>query len=177
MQDRPSAKTIALKYAAILGIFSFGYPHLLEYLGKTQNVFLINLNLVVIITTFVFAFREYRSMNNNVLLYETGKSIGILLSFTSSAISNILGYVYFHFFDRSALDQGIELSKEMMAQKPGINEADLEKSYDIIEFFFNTPLLQISNVLILTLVGYIFSVLLSRIMQREPVDPNQDYDF
>ncbi|NME71500.1 DUF4199 domain-containing protein [Flammeovirga aprica] len=175
MQDKPSANAIAIKYAVILGVFSFGYPYLLEYLGKTENVFLINLNLVVMITTFVFALREYRSLNNNVLFYEEGKKIGTLLAFVSSSISKVGDYFYFHYYDRSVIDQLITLSREMIDRNPQLSEEEIEKSYRIIEFFYNTPLLQITNVLILTLFGYLFSMGLSRIMQREPVDPKQNY--
>lgn len=177
MNDQLSIKPIAFKYAAIAGVFSFGYSVLLTSLGKSQDPFLQYLSVMVYVTATIFAYREYRTYNNDVLSFRTGTKLGTLMSFIAATITSIFNYLYIRFVDDSAVKQAVEITRTALEGNPEISDEQYEMTISLMEKLSTSPLPHLVSIFFLTFLGFILSMAVAQMMKREPVDPNQDYDF
>lgn len=177
MNEQLSIKPIALKYAAITGVFSFGYSVLLTSMGKSQDPFLQYLSVLVFITATIFAYKEYRTNNNDILLFKTGVKLGTLMSFIAASITSMLNYFYVKFVDDSAVKQAIEITKTALEGNPEISDEQYEMMIELVEKLSNSPLPHIMSAFFLTFFGFILSLAISQMMKKEPAKEDQDYDF
>ncbi|WP_044202443.1 DUF4199 domain-containing protein [Flammeovirga sp. OC4] len=177
MNNQLSIKPIALKYGAIIGVFSFGYSTLLHYLGNAQDPFLQYLSIMVYATATVFAYREYRTNNNEVLTFKIGTRLGTLLSFIAAAISSVFNYLYIKFVDDSAIREALEITTKALEGNPDLTDEQFEMTVSWMETISYSVLPHLLSIVFLTFLGFLFSMAVAQMMKREPVDPDQDYDF
>lgn len=175
MNEQLSIKPTAIKYAAIAGVFSFGYSVLLMSMGKSQDAFLQYLSVLVYMTATIFAYKEYRTYNNDVLEYWTGVKLGTLMSFIAACISSTLNFFYIKFIDDSSIKQDIEIIRQALEGNPQITDEQYELTISLVEKMSDSPLPHIMSALFLTFLGFILSLAISQMMKKKPV--SDDYDF
>ncbi|OHX67103.1 DUF4199 domain-containing protein [Flammeovirga pacifica] len=152
-KEQPKKFPVAMKYAAIAGVFSFGYSIFLMMMEKSQDQFLGMLGMVVTAVAMFMATREYKNDCEGYLPFKEGFKIGALMGVISSFISNLLNYFYVAFIDSSFIEQAVDVTVKEMESNPQITDEQLEQSIKMVEWMMGTP--------IPFLIAFIFASIMS----------------
>ncbi|NLR92963.1 MULTISPECIES: DUF4199 domain-containing protein [Flammeovirga] len=167
MNELPQKRTFAIKYGAIVGVFSFGYSVLLSTLGKTQDPFLQYLNILVIVTATFFAYREYKFHSGGYLNYKDGVKLGTLLSFIGALITGVLNYLYVKFLDDSAIMQAIEQTRVELEKQPQLTDEQIDQAIELSQWLALTPIPYLLSVVLYTFLGFLLALAISYFMKQE----------
>ncbi|UZR94242.1 DUF4199 domain-containing protein [Chondrinema litorale] len=171
MEDQASIKSVGVKYGLILGIFLIVYGLLLQVLDLAAEQSLGYLSFVFMIIMLVFAYKEFKGLNNGYMKLGQGIGLGMFVFLISTICSNIFSYFYLKFIDDSMLQLIVDNAREEMSRNPDLTDAQIEQALSMTASFTTPEMIVVIGFFTTMFFGFLISLIMSLIFKKD----NPDY--
>ncbi|KYG76655.1 DUF4199 domain-containing protein [Roseivirga echinicomitans] len=165
MEEQVTGRQIGIKYGVIFGLISALYT-LAMAMARIQLPFVgMFIQWAIVIGVFVFACKEYKANNGNIMSFGKGFGIIMVASLIGGLIRSVASYVYF-IVDPAYLD----FMKEAQQNSPFGPPPDQGNAANVegmMAFFTSPEFIAIMSFLMAIFAGLIFGLIVSAIMKNE----------
>ncbi|MBC6989208.1 MULTISPECIES: DUF4199 domain-containing protein [Hymenobacter] len=156
----------AIRYGLLTGLVSVIYSFILFVTKQEGNTALGLVALAIWIGGLVLAHKFYKDNNGGFMSYGQGLGIGTLMSLVSGILGGIFRYVYLEFIDPSAMQRGIDVAREKMAQAGNMTDEQIEQAVNTSQKFSTGPLGLVFAIVGAVVIGFILSLIISAITKH-----------
>lgn len=171
MEQKTSTLNYSLKWGVIIGVILIIYTLLLYILDLSMNKALGWLSFVILIVGVFMAIKNYRDkLNNGLLSFGNGFSIGLLIFIFSGIISAIFSYVLFTYIAPELIDKITAAAEENLLNK-GIPEDMIETQMAMAKKFMSPTFMVLTSLISSVVIGAIISLIIAAILKKENKTP------
>ncbi len=164
------SKKITLKYGLILGGAVSIYSAILNQIGMGTDQTVASIAYLFIPIVLFFAMKEKRALLGH-LSFGQGFGMGALVSLLGSIIISVFIYVYFTFLNPDIIQVIIETTETNLYSR-GMDDDQVEQILEMQKPFFTPGWMSFFSLLIYTIVGVIFSLIVALVV-KQPQSPEQ----
>ncbi|MEZ4824810.1 MAG: DUF4199 domain-containing protein [Bacteroidia bacterium] len=158
----------ALKYGPIIGVATAAYGIMLIATNLFTNSALSFVSWIISIGGLVLAFREYKSLNQGFMPFNTGFKLGFLTSFIASVVSVIISQVYTSLIAPESVEKVLDYTRMQLEENPAMTEEVIDMTMSWTSKMME-PFIAIPVGLVTGAIGAaIMAVILAAIMKKEP---------
>lgn len=171
--ENNSQVKFALNYGAILGIV-FVIISILFYIAGMDTAasrWSQWLYYAIMIGMIIFAVKTYRDQYlGGAINFGHALGTGVLVVLFGSLIYAVYTYIFLAFFDATVIEKMLITAEDDMIAR-GMSDAEIDQAMGITRRFMSNPAV-IALFMVVTFVffGFIFSLIISLFMKKEPVD-------
>ncbi len=147
----PIALNFAVIYAIISILFMIFQPKNMEQSSTTTVLGFISLILFISIP--IVAIRTYKNQGGQITLGKAIK-IGVLIGLIGGLLTGVYSIIYYHYINPAAIDETLEMSREVLEKSGKYTEEMIEKQMEITRQYF-LPFLFIGQIFSGILYGLI----------------------
>lgn len=165
MEEQVTSRQIGIKFGVIFGLVSTLY-NIIIAMARIQLPFIgLIIQWAIVIGVFVFACKEYKANNGNIMSFGKGFGLLMMTSLIGGLIRSVSTYVYY-IVDPAYLDFMKEAQKNSPfgPQPDQANAADME---GIMAFFTSPEFIAIMSFIMAIFAGLIFGLIVSAVMKNE----------
>jgi hypothetical protein len=169
MTEKPSDNFISLKFGFIGGFLMSLTSLILSVLNLDfdQQSFYGKIGYLIMIVAIALGLLEYRKRFEG-LLYKKGLKIGTLISLYAGLVSSIYTYIYIKFIDHSLI-QMMKDAQISALEDQEMSDVQIEQMMQIMNIVLVPGCIAIVILIFYTIMGFIFSLVLSAIFQKKPL--------
>lgn len=165
MEEQVTGRQIGIKFGVIFGLVSTLYT-LAMAMARIQLPFVgMFIQWGIVIGVFVFACKEFKANNGNIMSFGKGFGILMMVSLIGGLIRSVASYVYF-IVDPAYLD----FIKDAQQNSPFGPPPDQGNAADVegmMAFFTSPEFMAIVSFIMAIFAGLIFGLIVSAIMKNE----------
>ncbi len=158
--DPPSVGKIAFKWGLITGLIMIVYSVIINMSGQIGNQALSSVSYLFLIIGIFMAHKEFKNSGDGFMSYGKGLGLGTLTTLIAAVLSAIFSYIYMTMIDPTIMDV-IRDQQIMEMEGRGMSDAQIEQSLSMMESFMSPGFISIVAVFIVTLVGFILSLIIT----------------
>ncbi len=172
MENQPNSVTkAAMTYGLYLGLALVLNSVIFYVMGKPFAEGSGYLSYAIIIGGIGWAMWSFSQASpEEGLPYSRALGLGTLQSLFASIILSFFTFILYKFIDPALIDQLMTFTEEKMLQR-GMSEDQVESMINMSKKMMTPTLMSISQVFSLTLMGFIFSLILALIFKKNPSNP------
>ncbi|MGW8122349.1 DUF4199 domain-containing protein [Roseivirga echinicomitans] len=165
MEEQVSSRQTGIKYGLIFGLVSTLYT-LIMAMSRIQLPFVgLIIQWAVVIGVFIFACKEYKESNGNIMSFGKGFSLLMTVAFIGGLIRGVASYVYY-MVDPAYLDFMKE-AQQNSPFGPAPDQPGVEGMEAIMAFASSPEFLAVMSLIAAIFAGLIFGLIISAIMKNE----------
>lgn len=119
------------------------------------------LTTVILIGGIFLAHKYYKQVHNGYLNYGQGVGIGAILSGVAAILNAISSYIYINFVDPGMAERILNKAQADMEARGGMSDADIERAIAWTAKFVNGPLMMVSVIFVIVLMGVLAALVIS----------------
>ncbi len=172
MDNQPnSVSKAAMTYGLYLGIALVLNTVIFYVVGKPFAEVSGYLSYAIIIGGIGWAMKSYSQANpEEGMPYNRALGLGTLQSLFASIILGFFTYILYKFIDPTLVDKLMAFTEETLLSR-GMSEDQVESMVNMSKTMMTPMLMAISQLFSLTLMGFIFSLILALIFKKNPSNP------
>ncbi|WP_339607908.1 DUF4199 domain-containing protein [uncultured Roseivirga sp.] len=165
MEEQVTGRQIGIKYGVIFGLISTLYT-LAMAMARIQLPFVgMFIQWAIVIGVFVFACKEYKANNGNIMSFGKGFGLIMVASLIGGLIRSVASYVYF-IVDPAYLDFMKE-AQQSSPFGPPPDQGNAAGMEGVMSFVTSPEFLAIMSFVMAIFAGLIFGLIVSAIMKNE----------
>jgi hypothetical protein len=168
MEKRTQLK-VGMSYGAIYGLGASVVTFLFYFLGADlQSKIPQLLGYIILITTIVYAIKNYRDKDlNGAISYGHALGTGVLVGLFGGIITAFFTVLLFTFIDPELIEKIISKATEQMTEK-GMTEEQMDMGIRMTRKFMTPGFLFIFAMIGSAFMSLIFSLIIAAIMKKDP---------
>ena len=171
MNNQPTTARIALKWGLILGVVSIIYSLILFLTDNIGNQSLGYLAYVFSIVAITLAMRDFKNLNGGYMSYGQGVGLGTLTAAISGFLSSLFSVFYMNVIDPGVMTRLTDKAREDMEARGNMTDEQIDQGMEIMAKFQSPVILFIVGIIAATLLGLVFSLVISAIIRRDKPSP------
>lgn len=172
-QENPSQIKFTLNYGAILGIILIIVSIIFYIAGfdAATSRWSQWLYYAIMIGVIIFSIKTYRdNYLGGAISFGHALGTGVLVALFGSIIYAVYSYIFLSFIDATVIDKIMTAAEEDMINR-GMSDEEIEQAMSFTRTFMANPaLIAVVTVVSFTFFGFIFSLIISLFMKKNPVD-------
>jgi hypothetical protein len=166
MENNTTPLKIGLRYGLIVGLVMIIYSIILNVTGLNLNPAMGYMSYVILIIFIFLAHNTFKKEGDGYMSIGQGLGIGMITSSIGGVLSSVFSTIYITIIDPSILDKIKDMQIEKMEEQ-GIDEATIQKSLEMAEWFMSPIGLFISGLVGILFVGFVISLIISLITKKD----------
>ncbi len=166
MENQTTTTRTALKWGVIIGIINILYSTAIMVSGQIGNQSLVYVSYLIIGIGIYLALNDFKKENAGFLSFGQGLGLGTMMSAIVGLISSFYSFAYVKFIDSSIMDQALKNAEREM-EKRGLPDDQIDQAMEYSKMFMSPGVMFVSSVFIITLIGFILSLIISAIMKKD----------
>lgn len=168
-------RKFGMNYGAVLGLILVLFALTFWVFGIKENESVIPaiLNNIVVVGFLVYGISQYRDhYNNSFISYSQSLKLGTTIAFFSSVIVAFYSFIHISYLEPNMLSDVLHETEQAMLQaNPEISDEQLDLTLSMTAKFMQPHWLMIMSVLGGTLMGFIYSLIISIFLKNNnPTD-------
>jgi Protein of unknown function (DUF4199) len=158
---------MVMNWGAITGIVLIILGVIFYMLGIRESKIAQLVSFAGMIACLYFGMKQYRdTIGNGFISYSKSLGTGVKISFFSSIIMGFYVFIFFNFIDSNLIIEMLNQQEQAMIDKDMPTE-QIEQAMNMTKKFMTPTTMAVMSVLSFTLMGSIFSLIISLFVKRE----------
>lgn len=174
MENRSNIATkTAMSHGLYMGLALVLNSVVFYVMGKPFSEMTVYISYAIVIASLVWSIRSFREeLGEEGLSYSRALGFGTLLSLFASLIVAFYTFVLYKIIDPGLLDKFMAFLEENLL-KTGKPEAQIETVMNMYKKVLTPLIFSIGQILNLTFLGFVFSLIISIFFRKQPSNPFQ----